>query len=73
MYCIGDGVQYIDSHDPNPNGPSAQQWCRPTHTQSNIPRSRNGGTTHVETGVEAEGLKSPRSRSVVRVRMLRLE
>jgi hypothetical protein len=26
-----------------------------THTQSNIPRSRNGGTTHDETGVEAEG------------------
>jgi hypothetical protein len=26
-----------------------------SHTQSNIPRSRNGGTTHDETGVEAEG------------------
>jgi hypothetical protein len=26
-----------------------------THTQSNIPRSRNRGTTHNETGVEAEG------------------
>jgi hypothetical protein len=25
------------------------------HTQSNIPRSRNGGTTHDVTGVEAEG------------------
>jgi hypothetical protein len=25
------------------------------HTQSNIPRSRNEGTTHDETGVEAEG------------------
>jgi hypothetical protein len=25
------------------------------HTQSNIPRSRNWGTTHDETGVEAEG------------------
>jgi hypothetical protein len=26
-----------------------------SHTQSNIPRSHNGGTTHDETGVEAEG------------------
>jgi hypothetical protein len=26
-----------------------------THTLSNIPCSRNGGTTHDETGVEAEG------------------
>jgi hypothetical protein len=43
--------------NPNPNGPATQQWCRPTHThtQSNIPHSRNGGTTHDETGVEAEG------------------
>jgi hypothetical protein len=36
--------------NPNFNGPAAL-----THTQSNIPRSRNGGTTHDETGVEAEG------------------
>jgi hypothetical protein len=48
-----------------------------THTQSNIPRSRNGGTTHDDTGVEAEGrsrrVEIPCSRSVVMVRMLRLE
>jgi hypothetical protein len=44
--------------NPNPNGPVAQQWCRSTHTLTHnltSPRSRNGGTTHDETGVEAEG------------------
>jgi hypothetical protein len=44
------------------------------HTQSNIPRSRNTGTTHDEIGVEDEGrsrrVEIPRSHSVVRVRML---
>jgi hypothetical protein len=51
------------------------------HTHSlTSPRSRNGGTTHDETGVEAEGTSQrvetpspPGSRSVVMVRMLRLE
>jgi hypothetical protein len=30
-------VEYIciETHKPNPDGPAAQQWCRPTHTQSN--------------------------------------
>jgi hypothetical protein len=44
--------------DRNPNGPAAQQWCRPTHTHTHSltsPCSRNGGTTHDETRVEAEG------------------
>jgi hypothetical protein len=48
--------------DPNPNGPAAQQWCRPTHTHTHSltsPRSRNRGTTHDETGVEAEGRSQP--------------
>jgi hypothetical protein len=44
---------------------------------SNIPRSRNEGTTHneikAEPNVGADELKSPRSRSVVRVRTLWLE
>ncbi|KAL5656090.1 hypothetical protein ACJX0J_035409, partial [Zea mays] len=34
------------------------QWCRPTHTHTHSltsPCSRNGGTTHDVTGVEAEG------------------
>jgi hypothetical protein len=47
------------------------------HTHSlTSPRSRNGVTAHDETGVEAEGrsrrVDIPCSRSVVRVRMLRL-
>jgi hypothetical protein len=46
------------------------------HTQSNIPLQSQRGTTHDETGVEAEDrsrrVEIPRSRSVVR-RMLRLE
>jgi hypothetical protein len=44
--------------NPNPNGPVAQQWCWPTHSHTHSltsPRSRNRGTTHDETGVEAEG------------------
>ena len=47
-------VQYIDLHDPNPNGLAAQQWYRPTHIQSSTTRSRNRGTTHDETGAKAE-------------------
>jgi hypothetical protein len=49
---------YRDTGNPNPNWLAAQQWCRPTHTHTHSltsPRSRNGGTTHDETGVEAEG------------------
>jgi hypothetical protein len=49
-------VGYIYRENPNPNGPAAQQWCRPTHTHNlTSPRSRNGGTTYDETVVEAEG------------------
>jgi hypothetical protein len=54
------GLQYIETHDSNPNGPATQQWCRPTHTEITncltSPCSRNRGTTHDETGVEAEGM-----------------
>jgi hypothetical protein len=27
---------YRDTGNPNPNGPAAQQWCRPTHTHTHI-------------------------------------
>jgi hypothetical protein len=44
------------------------------HTQSlTSPRSHNGGTSHDETRVEANELKSPRSHNVVRVRTLWVE
>jgi hypothetical protein len=76
MYCIEKGLQYIDltltlmgQHPNSGAGPH-------THGLTS-PLSRNGGTAHDETGVEAKGrsrrAQIPRSSSVVRVRMLRLE
>jgi hypothetical protein len=53
---IGDVVQYIDSTltlmGRQPNSGAGPHTL--THSLTS-PRSRNGGTTHDETGVEAEG------------------
>jgi hypothetical protein len=55
MYCIEKGLQYIDSHE-TLTLMSRQPNCGASpHTQSNIPRSHNGGTAYDVTGVEAEG------------------
>jgi hypothetical protein len=57
-------------------GPQPNSGAGP-HTQSNILPQSQRGTTHDETGVEAEDrsrrVEIPRSRSVVMVRMLWLE
>ena len=78
VVLIGDGVQYIDS-TLTLMGRQLNSGAGPhtlTHSLTS-PHSRNGGTTHEETGVEAEGrsrrVEIPRSRSVVMARMLRLE
>jgi hypothetical protein len=61
IYCIEKGLQYIDSTltlmGRQPKCPTVVPAHTHSHTQSNIPppRSHNRGTTHDETGVEAEG------------------
>jgi hypothetical protein len=41
VVLIIDGVTiYRDTGNPNPNGPAAQQWCRPTHTHTHCTQGR---------------------------------